>query len=796
VVLQLAILLLSAAALAYEILLMRLLSIIHWQHFAAMILSLALLGYGASGTLLTLLRPWVLRRFPMLFTAGTILFAITAVASFAMAQRLPFNPLELPWHWRQLRILGLLYLLFAVPFLCAATSIGSAFVQAEGRIARLYRADLVGAGIGAVGMLLLLSFLSPAECLRVVASCGLLSAAAYLANARRIAAIVLAAIALAFPWFVPGQWPRLTISEFKPLAQTLRIPRAVVVEEHSSPLAFVSVVESKLVPFRFAPGLSLDYVGDLPEQVGIFSDAAALTVINRFDRSALEYLDHTTSSLPYHLPTARRSVLVVNAGGGNEVLSALQHGANRIDALELNRNIITVVRGRYAAYSGAIYSRPNVRLHSRQPRDFLSATNDRFDLIVDASSAATGIPLLVENYLYTVEGMRQMLDRLTAEGLLCLTRPVNLPPRDTLKLVATAVAALEDLGAAEPSSHLALIRGWDTATVLVKKSPFMPGDIAAVRAFAGSRSFDLAFYPGMRRADVNRFHILDEPFFYDGVLALTGPERRDFLSRYKFQLRPATDDRPYFGHFFKWSTFFELMRLRTRGGAPLLEVGYLVLIATVVQAAVAGIILVLLPLLIARRRAIRQQGSSLVVVCFAGLGLAFLFLEIIFIQKLILFLGHPLTAVATALAGFLVFGGIGSGLSPRFAGRWMARPIVAIGVLTILFTVAFPFVVGQIGSAAPWLKLATSMAMIAPLGFFMGMPFPIALAIAGARNPEWIPWAWSINGCASVISPVLATLIAVHAGYLVVSLAALAFYGLAALAIAALSAIDKAALAS
>jgi hypothetical protein len=624
----------------------------------------------------------------------------------------------------------------------------------------------------------------------------LLSAAAYLSNARRIGSSVLAAVALAFLWFVPAQWPRLRISEFKSLAQALRIPGAVVVEERSSALALTSTVESREVPFRFAPGLSLNHFEDLPEQVGIFSDAAALTVINRFDRNALEYLDHTTSSLPYHLPAARRSVVVLNGGGGTEVLSALQHGANRVDALELNRDIIRVVRGRYGPYSGGIYSRPNVHLHVRQPRDFLSATNDRFDLIVDASSAATGIPLLVENYVYTVEGMRQMLDRLTAEGLLCLTRPVNLPPRDTLKLVATAFAALENLGAAEPANHLALIRGWDTVTVLVKKAPLTPGEITAVRAFSDSRSFDLGFYPGMSRTEANRFHILDEPFFYDGVMALTGPERRDFLRQYKFHLRPATDDRPYFGHFFKWSTFPELMRLRTRGGAPLLEVGYLVLIATVVQAAGAGMVMVVLPVLIVRRRQIRQRGSSAVVICFAALGLAFLFLEIAFIQKLILFLGHPLIAVATALAGFLVFGGVGSGLSPRFAGRRMAHPIIAIGVLTIVFTVAFPFVLGLMGSAAPWLKLATSIAMIAPLGFFMGMPFPIALGITGARNPEWIPWAWSINGCASVISPVLATLIAVHAGYLVVVLLAVALYGLSALAIGALAVIKSARAAS
>lgn len=781
--LRLAILLLSAAALGYEILLMRLLSIIHWQHFAAMILSLALLGYGASGTFLTLTRSWAVRRFPILFPAGASLFALTAVTSFLVAQRLPFNPLELPWHWRQLQILAALYLLFAVPFFCAATAIGAAFVRAEGRIAKLYRADLTGAGIGALGMLGLLSVLSPPTCLKGVATAGLLAAAVYLTGLHRIAAAVATLVAVAFPWIAPPDWPDLGISQFKPLAQALRVPAATVVEERSSPLALVSVVESSLVPFRFAPGLSLNYFGELPEQVGIFSDAAALTVINRDEKEALDYLDFTTAALPYHLSSAFRRVLVLNAGGGTEVVSVLRHGAAEVDALELNGEIIDLIRGTYRSYSGGIYSRPDVRVHARQGRDFLAATRERFDLIIDSSAAAGGVPLLVENYLYTVEGMGGMLGRLSAQGFLCVTRPVNLPPRDTLKLFATSVAALENLGAADPARHLALIRGWNTATLLVKKTPFGAPELAAIRQFCDSRSFDVAFYPGMPRSEANRFNLLDEPFFHDGAVALSGSGRGDFLRRYKFHLRPATDERPWFGHFFKWGTLPELMRLRLRGGAPLLETGYLVLVATVTQAVVAGVVLIVLPLLLMRRRTIREGGGGRLVLCFAGLGLAFLFLEITFIQKLTLFLGHPLEAVAIALAGFLVFGGIGSGYSTRFDRRGMTTPVVAIAALTIVFVFTFPLVVRLLGPAAGWVKLPVSIAMIAPLGFFMGMPFPIALARAGARNPDWVPWAWSINGCASVISPVLATLLAVHVGYLMVALLALGLYGLAALTV-------------
>lgn len=778
--LRLAILLLSAAALGYEILLMRLLSIIHWQHFAAMILSLALLGYGASGTFLTLIRSWAVRRFSILFPAGAALFAITAVTSFLIAQRLPFNPLELPWDWRQLRILGGLYLLFAIPFFCAATAIGAAFVRAEGRIATLYRADLSGAGIGALGMLALLSVLPPAACLKAVAAFGLLAAAVYLSGVSRIIAATAGLAALAFFWLAPQT--ELRISQFKPLVQALRVPGAAVVVERSSPLAWVAAVESAAVPFRFAPGLSLNYFGELPEQVGIFSDAAAMTVINRDEQDALEYLDFTTAALPYHLPRASGRVLVLNAGGGTEVQSALRHGAVAVDAIELNGEIIDLVRETYGTYAGGIYSSPRVRVHARQARDFLAASRERFDLIIDSSAAAAGVPLLIENYLYTAEGVGWMLRRLSEQGLLAVTRPVNLPPRDTLKLFATATAALENLGVTEPARHLALIRGWNTATLVVKKSPLSAAELAGIREFCDQRSFDVAFYPEMLRSEANRFNQLGEPFFHDGAVALSGAGRREFLSQYKFHLRPATDERPWFGHFFKWRTLPELLRLRLRGGAPLLETGYLVLAATVIQAVVAGVVLIVLPLLLLRRRTMGKAGRGRLILCFTGLGLAFLFLEITFIQKLTLFLGHPLEAIAIALGGFLIFGGIGSGYSTRFDRRGMTTPVAAIAALVILFVLTFPLLVRLLGPSPEWVKLPASLAMIAPLGFFMGMPFPIALARAGERNPDWIPWAWSINGCASVISPVLATLISVHAGYVAVAILAVGLYGLTALA--------------
>lgn len=719
---KIAIFLLSAAALGYQLLLMRLLSIIQWHHFAAMIISTALLGYGASGTFLTFTRRRLEKRFAFWFSFFAALFLLTAVAAYLGGQRLPFNPLELPWDWRQVLILAGMDLLFAVPFFCAATAIGLAFARSHGRIAGLYRADLAGAGVGAIAMILLLAKVVP---------------------------------------------PAMQISPYKPLAQTLRVPGARVAAEKPSSLGLVSVVESPRVPLRFAPGLSLNYSGDLPEQVGVFIDAGAPSVIQRRDSADLDYQDWTTAALPYRLRRPGK-VLVVNSRGGSEVLNALRNQVGSIDALEVHPGFMEVVSRDYGEFSGQLYAQPEVQLHVRQLRAFLASTDRKFDLVVDSSEAAPGLPALVENYTYTVEGLSAMIRRLEEDGMVAITRAVNIPPRDTLKIVSTASAALEAMSwtAAE---HLMLIRGWNAVTILISRRPFSRIEINRARSFCDERSFDLDFYPGVKPEETNKFNKLDENDFFEGVSALTSSQNGDFLDRYKFNLNPATDNRPYIGHSLRLRTIPELLRMRTRGGAPLLETGYLTLVATAAQALIASAALILLPLMVLRK----SHGNWRVFLIFSAIGLAFLFVEIFFIQKLTLLLGKPLVSTAMTLSVFLVFAGLGSGLSRHI--RTVLFPAIGIaGLLTLT-----PLVVPALLGASELAKMGGALALMAPMAVLMGMPFPLAMAAAGEKNPDWVPWAWAVNGCASVLSPVLATVLAIHLGFLAVALGAALLYLLA-----------------
>ena len=787
--------LISAAALAYEVLLVALFSLTQWHHFAYMVVSIALLGFGISGSLLVFAAPRLAGRFREFGLSQAVAFALASIIAFALAQRLAFNPEELLWdpgHWLRL---GGVMLLLCLPFLFAANLIGLALIEYRERLARVYAADLFGAGLGAIAILGLMQMMPPARVLLVVAALGLGAAASLWiecgGRARRaLPALAVAACAL---YLTPASWIEPAISPYKELSQTLRIPGTRVVAERFGPLGQLSVVDSSLLPLRHAPGLSLNARGEPPPQLGLFSNGGAMTAITQYrgDRSSLAYLDEMTAALPYHLRQPR-SVLVLGAGGGDDLLRAIYHGAERVDAVELNADVVELLRGPFAGFSGGIYNRDDIDVHVADARGFLKTTARRYDLIqvppLDSpGGTAGGVVGLNENYLYTVEAIGEALERLEPHGYLSLDRWLQLPPRDVIKLFAAAVAALEARGE-DAAQRLLMIRGLQTSTLLVKNGPVTAADIERLRAFCRQRAFDLAYYPGMPAAEANRYNRLDAPYFHSAARALLGAQREPFMERYKFDLRPASDDRPFHNNFVKWRELGELLALRQRGGAGLLETGYLTLLATLALALLLGLLLILLPLAFDRRRASAvgaDFAAARVLVYFGALGLAFLMIEIAFVQKFILLLQHPVYSAAVVLASFLLAAGAGSAFAQRYGGHRCARRAVAAAVLGILLLCSLYLLVldAVTGAAGAWplaAKCALAAALIAPLGFCMGMPFPLGLDAISVGAPRLAPWAWGINGCASVVSAVLATLLAIHFGFSRVILVALGCYALAA----------------
>jgi hypothetical protein len=801
--------LLAGSIIAYEITLVRLFSIAQWHHFAHMIISLALLGFGASGTAISLTQRWLMgnqwksdevaRRFHNTYTICGLLYSISVVGCFVVHQYVPFNPLMLVWQPSQVLSIFVLYLILSLPFFFGAACIGLALLRFAGNVNRLYFFDLFGSGIGALGIIVTMYLIPPAQNLTLISAVGF--CAVLIANWeswktrqwRRIVPITgLAAAFIGYLLFNPIS---IKISPYKGLSSTLNFPDAQILNERHSPFGLLHVVRSGLI--RAVPGLSLNAQQPVQPQLGIFTDADGMTAITDFrgDLSKLGYLGDTTSAVAYHLIELPH-VLVLGAGGGGDVLNALYHGAVSVDAVELNPQVLELVAKEHKDFAGHIYGPDSpypVQVHVAEARGFVRATTKRYDLIQIAlldsvSASAAGTHALSESYLYTVEAFTDLYQHLTPGGIISITRWLKTPPRDMIRLFGTAVVALEQSDGAVPAQQLAMIRGWRTGTLLIKKGTFNAADRAAIQNFCRERSFDLAYYPQMPEVEANRYNQLAEPIFFRAAQAILSNDRKQFYEGYPFNIRPTTDNRPYFFQFLRFDSLVQMVRTVGRSAIPFIEWGYLLLIATLIQAVLAGVVLILIPLFFLRR----EDTSSIthnsrftnwqVFVYFLSLGVGFMFIEMSFIQKFLLLLANPTYAVAVVLCAFLLFAGLGSlfSLKLRAIGKLRQPPIaVAIGMLSVIALVylqLLPPIFHRFLASSDVLKIAVSIGLIAPLAFFMGMPFPLGIDWLQRHHPHLIAWAWGINGYASVVSAILATCLAIAFGFNIVILLAVGIY--------------------
>lgn len=773
----------SASSLAAEIVLMRIFSIIEWHQFAWLIISLALLGYGASGTILSIFRRTILRfdrEFAVILPAMS---GLTLVVSLMVVTRIDWRSLELLWNPSQVLNLLSIYLLLAIPFCCNGMFIGMSLMRWPESIGRLYGADLSGAACGAILAIILLRIAEPRDAWSALAVIGLVVSLLLAWTLRRSLTSIALAIGavmvvtrIALPAIVePG--------EYKALSQALRIPGAEVVAETSSPLGYVQIIENERVPLRYATGLSLNYFEELPIQKGAFVDGEGPVILNETSRR-LEHVDHTTFGVVLELLDSPHKVFIAGLAGMPELVRLHQRNTPRIMLSETDPRLIHLVISQ-RGHGGEVFSSKRVTILDGDPRSNLAMIEGRLDLIFVPFSP--GESALEPASLVTAESFELMLDRLSENGLIVITTLVDSPPRTVPRLFSTLATAVE-ANRLDPAKHIAAIRGWDAATVLVSRLPLGEEKIGIVRDFAERNSFDIVWVPGMRAEEANRFNRLDKPWHHEAARAILGdPEARArFTKRYKFDVSPTTDDRPWFGSAMKWPTLVELFGLREEGGTALIRNGYPVLLLATVQALVAGIALILLPLALARgtRSGVGTISRWRVVVGFGSLGLAFFFIEILYIYRLEILLGRPLEATTIVLASFLLFSGLGSLVSRRVvraarrgAATILVASTVSIAVVTLLEIPLLGSVGEWIANAPHSIRAMICVALIAPLAFAMGIPFPTALGLLRRLGTEWwIGWAWAINGCASVVSAILAVLLAIHIGMCTVTVLAALLY--------------------
>ncbi|HKZ70950.1 MAG TPA: hypothetical protein VJ020_12770, partial [Anaerolineales bacterium] len=419
---------------------------------------------------------------------------------------------------------------------------------------------------------------------------------------------------------------------------------------------------------------------------------------------------------------------------------------------------------------------PRVQVVIDSDRSYIRRSEEQYDVLILSLTGSyhpirSGAYSLAEDYRYTVESYQDALARLKPDGVFVVTRWLQMPPSEELRAFALAVTALEGMGL-DPAERIAAFRGYNTATLLVKTQPLTSAELDSIRAFAAGRAFDLIYAPGLRPDETNRYNILAESIYHQTFTALLSADSRaDWYAAYPFDVAPPTDDHPFFGHFFKWSQAGQVLAELGKTWQPFGGAGYFVLLALLALALVMASGLILLPVAVIRNPTTPVVGFRSTLIYFSLIGLAFLLVEIPLIQKFILYLGHPAYAVTAVLFTLLLFSGIGSQFSGRVPHRIALLILVALVLcLPWLLPLVFSLTLG-----APFAgRLAVTTILLAPLGFLMGIPFPAGIAWltsrAGNGSPSpaesmAVPWAWAVNGAASVVSSALAALLALSFGF-------------------------------
>jgi hypothetical protein len=776
----------SAAVIALQIVLMQLLAIAQWHHFAYMIISTALLGFGAAGTVLVLVRTFLDRHYaaamPLLLLACAMSMAASAwLAGLAGG----FDAFLLFFDLRQFGLLVLAYLAYCLPFFFAGLAITLAFYREVGRIGTLYFANLAGSGAGAMLAIGLLWLLPAARLNGLLAALVLLSAwvvrprtpgrglpaAAWLTTALVVLVSILLPVAP-----VPSQ--------YKDIRAALLLPGATVVHRSSSPHGLLEVVRAEAQ--RFAPSLSLRYPGEPPVRDVLFNNGEYFgTLLGAGGPAGSHVLDHTTRALPYELrPPA--SVLVLMAGSGNDVSHALSRGASRVAAVEPDRAAVRLLQSQHPEWIEGIYQDPAVHLHVQTPRSYLARhADERHDLIVlpvlGSFGGDAGVHALQEHYHLTLEAFRAMWARLSDHGMIAVTVWQEQPARASLRLLASWRALLDERAVDKRGAHVAAIRSWGTMTFLLSRSPFQAEERARLRSFGDARLFDPLILEGLQPNERERFNGVADREWFAAIDTLLAGDPGELFDTSPFDLRPTTDNRPFFWRFVQWRGLPELRDQLGGRQLPYLELGFFLAVVTLVQIGAIAVLLIVLPLF---RMGWAGAGRRWTLGYFAGLGLGFIFFEIVLIQKLTLYLGQPVYAAAAVLAVLLVSSGSGSWFSGRLpaSGRVLRRIALLVAGLILACALGLPALLGW---SVGWSALSKAVVVLVALAlpaFVMGMLFPLGLRrLAGADGPQ-VPWACAIDSCMSVTATALATLVALDAGFGAVMLLAAAAYALAGMA--------------
>jgi len=760
------------ATLMYELLLTRIFSVLMWYHFASMAISLALFGLGAAALLVYLRPTWFDSRRnwqPAIFALAAGCSTLLLFSVFLLFRADPqfgfrilsffHQPFYQPFQQGNVRqslevfqilLLLLLYLATALPFFFSGLVVTLLLSRYNRQVGRLYFFDLVGAGTGCLLVILVLKLFGGITGLLVVGLCFVAGSWFLARPAGRTRKLVPVLALLLVTLCVGNQIGRFADIHF---VRGRYEPNLLWRAWNS--FSRVAVYPAQAEESGRAWGLSRNYRGPVPEQLGMVVDDTGYTTMYRWqEEETLQFFRQNVINLAYLLRPQAES-LVIGPGGGKDVLTALANGARRVVPVEVNPLIVEAVNRQFANFTGGLYNRPGVEVHIAEGRSYVRRTQERFD-IIQASAVfgrmppAAGAFTLSENNLYTLESFTDYWDHLKPGGVLSIARFIF--ERETLRLVSLGLELLKQEGVTNPAAHIAVIKERGLANFMLKKSPFSKGELALLRETARKQDYDIVYLPGEERGDKT----------FRALIASNGSD--DFYREFPFDIRPTDDNRPFFYYMLKPGAFLNLFAFPER--SPFEDRAILILRNLLLVTGGLVALVFALPLFLTRQKdaepglTLRRAGY------FSCLGLGFMMIEIGLLRRFILFLGHPIYALAVILFALLIFSGLGSRLSADRAGdrRFLQRILLALVLLSPIYCFLLPGILTTLVGLSLPLRCLIAVVLLVPLALLLGMPLPLGMALLHPQG-ESIPWSWGINGAASVLGTILAVVVAMNFGF-------------------------------
>ena len=731
--------LLSAALIACQVAFIQLLSYAQWYHYANMVISIALLGFGAAGSFLSLKRKWLLKYSDnllpllMIFCGATMVVAVElSRTGFARFDSYLLFTDKLQW----LKLL-INYILYFIPFFLGALALGIVFTKYVQEIGRIYFYNLAGSGVGALVAAALAWYFLPAALPSVTGLMVLIAGLFILQKKMRLLIIALTIPIAAFMVFRLITPADIRLSEYKSLSRTMNLPSARISIEKPSPFGLVQVVSADAL--RYAPGLSLAFNNEVPVKTAVFNNGDWFGPLDTWDPAdSFHLLDYTTMGVPYVLKKINKA-LVLNAGTGLQVSHALSHGVSHIDAVESHQAITRLLLKELSTENDSLFYRPEVNLHTTEPRTFLSAANNKYDLIqlplIGSFGGGVGLYAMKEEYSLTSQAFLKMWDLLEDDGVISITSWMDYPFRNSLKITATLAETLKDAGVSQHQLHLAAIRSWATITFLLKKSAWSAADTTAIRKFCNNYFFDPLLLPGLKAEERAAYNGLSDSTIFTYTDELLSGNRDKLYNEYDFHIRPATDDKPYFSQFLRWKSLPHLAGVYGSQNVSFIELGWLISAFTFLQISLLAFLLILLPLFRIGRR---SGGKPWTLLYFSGLGIGYMFFEIVLIQKFILFFGNPVYATSIVICVMLFASGAGSYYSSRLlpARPTMNKILLIISLTLLVYAFFLSPVLEKVAGLPDLAKLFISLPLVAAPGYSHGNAISIGSACTGIKRRE------------------------------------------------------------